>query len=446
MTSSGLATSSGSEARGRLVASPRGVVQPATGSADIQGGHNGPGDFVSSAKRTLRVEFEDAEAFQREYESNLSNGGVFVRTSESFEPREALDIEIAFSYASRSIALAGEVVDIVPAGMAAVGGTAGVAVQFQMSARDIRKRFAPLVGAASPAQGDAGKRASPRKPVRVASQIQGECGVVSGRTRNLSLTGVLVEVSGTVPALGDIVEVALTHPTSGESRTLAGHVARYVDSSGELTAIAVQFSAAVIESEDCVRFIEEVQGFEHTRRLGAITGPIDAIGPQAILQMFANSSPTGTLLLRRGQEEGVIYFDGGLLLLAQLGGKTGMKALVRMMSWREGVFEFRASVEDCRVKGAPLPLEAALFDAVRQIDEGTTVSHTRFPLQGRITRLPDADLDAYGRLSKVEAALIDLAHARFTVQRALEVIPEPDPEIFRALQALADAGILALES
>ena len=56
------------------------------------------------------------------------------------------------------------------------------------------------------------------------------------------------------------------------------------------------------------------------------------------------------------------------------------------------------------------------------------------------------DLDAYGTPSKVEAAVLDLATAGFTVQRALEVIPEPDPEIFRALQALVEAKLLALET
>jgi uncharacterized protein (TIGR02266 family) len=430
---------------------PAGNDQETARSADIEGpgvGHPTAAmeDFVPSAKRTLRVEFEEAETFQREYQSNLSNGGVFVRTEESFEAREAVEVELAFPYASRSLALAGEVVDIVPAGMAAVGGTAGVAVQFLMSVRDLRKRFAPLVDTATPAElGDGGNRGAPRKPVHVASQIQSERCVVSGRTRNLSLTGVLVEVSGAAPQPGDVVEVALTHPTTGECRTLAGRVARQIEASGELTAVAIQFTSEEIESEETVRFIEEVQGIEHTRRLGAITGPIDAIGPQAILQMFANSAPRGTLLLRHGQEEGVICFDQGLLLRSELGGKTGMKALIRMLSWRDGAFEFRASVEDCRVQGAPLPLEAALFDAVRQIDEGTTVEQSRFPLHARIVQMPGGDPDAYGGLSKVEAALIDLAHARFTVQRALEVIPEPDPEIFRALQSLADAGLVAIE-
>ena len=402
---------------------------------------------MARPRRTLRVEFECAETFQREYASNLSNGGVFVRTDEAFEPREVVEVELAFPYAHRSLTLAGEVVDIVPAGMTALGGTAGIAVQFSLRVQELRRRFDRLVDAGTDAgaHDDGGDRAAPRKPVRVDSQITGEGGVVRGRTRNLSLTGVLVEVSGDGPALGDAVSVVLSHPTSGEVRTLCGQVVRRIDAAGELDAVAVQFSPDEISSEETVRFIEEIQGIEHTRRLGAITGPIDALGPQAVLQMFATSAPRGTLLLRRGQEEGVICFDGGLLILAQLGGMTGMSALVRMLSWCEGVFEFRGGVEEREVKEAPLPLEAALFDAVRQIDEGNTVEQSRFPLQARLETLPGADPDAYGAFSKVEAAIIDLAHARFTIQRALEVIPEPDPEIFRALQALVDAELIALE-
>jgi uncharacterized protein (TIGR02266 family) len=401
---------------------------------------------VPSAKRTLRVEFERAEAFEREYQSNLSNGGVFVRTGESFEPREPVEVELAFPYQNRSLTLQGEVVDVVPAGMTRVGGTAGVAVQFLLGVRELRARLAPLVEQARGEVDDGGKRAAPRKPVHVAAQIRSEGCRLTGRTRNLSLSGVLVEVGGEAPQPGERVEVTLSHPTSGERGVLAGTVVRHVEASGELTAVAIHFSEEEAAREETVRFIEEVQGVEHTRRLGAITGPIDALGPQAVLQMFVNSSPRGTLILRHGQEEGLLCFDQGLLLLAELSGRTGMKALVRMLSWRDGTFEFRASVEGCRVRGAPLPLEAALFDAVRQIDEGTRGEQTRFALHARIVLPPDGDPDAYGGLSKVEAALMDLAHASFTLQRALEVIPEPDPEIFRALQCLVDAGLLALES
>jgi len=57
-----------------------------------------------------------------------------------------------------------------------------------------------------------------------------------------------------------------------------------------------------------------------------------------------------------------------------------------------------------------------------------------------------ADPDGYESPSKVEAAILDLARAGFTVQRMLDVIPEPDPEIFRALQNLRDAGLVELST
>ena len=47
-------------------------------------------------------------------------------------------------------------------------------------------------------------------------------------------------------------------------------------------------------------------------------------------------------------------------------------------------------------------------------------------------------------LSKIEEALLDLAQAGFTVQRSLEVIPEPDSEVFGAMRSLIDAGMLEL--
>jgi len=75
------------------------------------------------------------------------------------------------------------------------------------------------------------------------------------------------------------------------------------------------------------------------------------------------------------------------------------------------------------------------------MDEGD-----RFPLHAHVTLVDGADVDAYESPTKVEAAVLDLARAGFTVQRMLDVIPEPDPEILRALQALRDAGLVELST
>ena len=44
-----------------------------------------------------------------------------------------------------------------------------------------------------------------------------------------------------------------------------------------------------------------------------------------------------------------------------------------------------------------------------------------------------------------EAAVLDLSEVGFTVERVLDVIPEPDGEIFRALANLSDAGLIVID-
>lgn len=402
---------------------------------------------LPSAPRRLRIAFESPANFQREFDSNLCNGGAFVRTEESFELRDGVEVELCFDYSGKSIVLEAEVVHTVPPEMAEMGTPAGVAVQFQLPIDELRNRLSE-VGMPLPAAGpgkDPGRRNAPRRSVRVPAQIRARNDVVSGQTRDLSLTGVLVGVKGHGVPLGEPVQLVLEHPTTGRKHAIEGRVARHVETHGEISAVAVEFTLDETEREATERFVEELQGVEHTRRLGGISGPIEELGPRNLLQMFAHSAPRGTLVLRCDQQEGVICFEGSLLRLAQLGSTTGMDALVRMLGWREGVFEFHARIDEGLVTDPPFPLEAALADAVSQIDEGQTARPQRFPLHGRLVRIEDADLDAYGSPSKVEGALIDLAGAGFTLQRALELIPESDPEIFRALQALIDAGILILE-
>ena len=165
---------------------------------------------------SLRISFESPEIFQREFDSNLTNGGAFVRTEENFALRQAVDVELCFEYSGQTLTLRAEVVHIIPPEMAGGGSAPGVAVQFQMPVRDLRDQLGALAVAAPESAGnvDSGQRSSPRKPVRVAAQIQGDREVVSGHTRNLSLTGVLIGVGGQSVALGEAVSVMLEHPST----------------------------------------------------------------------------------------------------------------------------------------------------------------------------------------------------------------------------------------
>ena len=180
------------------------------------------------------------------------------------------------------------------------------------------------------------------------------------------------------------VRVVMRHPASDEELSIEGTVARIAASGGRVAALAVQFDPDAARRDAVARFIVSLQEVEHTRRLGAISGPIAELGPQSIVQMFATTARRGTIFLRNGEEEGMICFDGGLLRVARIGPVTGLKALVRMLCWDDGSFEFQTGLEEAGTGEAPLPLEAALFEAVRHIDEGARLDASAFPLQARL--------------------------------------------------------------
>lgn len=411
-------------------------------SARLQGGR------VAGDQRTLRVVFDSEEAFRREYQSNLSNGGVFVPGEEDFELRETVRVELQLGYANRAIGLEAEVVHIVPPEMAQVGGKPGVAVQFRGAVAEVRAALEQLVGRELPPPApppaprpEAERRTATRSTARVAARIEDGDAVVDGCTRNLSKTGALVGVSGGKVPVGERVQLTLRHPTTGEEKGVQGKVVRQVQTGEEVEAVAIQFDPEESEREEVEAFVSQVQSAEHARRLGGITGAIEELGPQNLLQMFATTAPQGTLHLRNDREEAAIGFERGLMRYCCIGTHTGMDALVRVLSWRKGTFEFHAHLEEMKVSDPPLPLEAALLEAACQIDESEVEVTSRFALQAHFVVNDGVDRCS-GQLTKVEAAVLDMARGGATVQRMLDIIPEPDSEILRALESLADDELI----
>jgi hypothetical protein len=122
-----------------------------------------------------------------------------------------------------------------------------------------------------------------------------------------------------------------------------------------------------------------------------------------------------------------------------------LKALSRMLLWREGSFEFHAHVDALDAEDPPLPLEAALLEATRRSDEAARQKIASFEPTLRF-RVDRAALAAAGALAKTEEAVLDLATAGFTVRRILDVIPEDDALVSAALLALVERGVLAPSS
>jgi len=403
---------------------------------------------VKIRRQVLCLTFADVEQFRREYTANLANGGVFIETTESVSLRETVEVRLELAGVAQTITVPGEVVHIVPPEMAAAGGRPGAAIQFGCSKSALRKMLEPFGTQCENLDAepeDSGRRRSARVPAQVAVRIEAAGEAITGHTRNLSQTGVLVSVPGQGFPAGERVRVKLSHPLTEKTLGVSAVVVRVVAAVGGVVALAIEFDPVGSEREKLHRFIHDLQSTEHARRLGGIYGSIDEVGVSNVLQMFGKTSPMGTLTLAHGEQQAVVGFEDGLVRYAQLGAVSGLKALARILLWTEGSFEFHARLEPVESPGAPLPFDAAMLDAVHQFDELRRLDLDAFPPDANlrlVSERPGSDGEA---TEKVEQAVLDLARAGFSIQRILDVIPDPDPQILNAISALVDLGAIEIE-
>jgi len=419
--------------------------------------------------RRLKLHFDDPVAFRKEYRENIVQGGAFIRTGGRFSLREAVVVEVELGFAGVTAELDAEVVHCVSAEHAGEAG-AGVAVQFLLAAADLRDRFeryVPQLGRAAeledpsarelPFGPDAseaaeledgtgeprgGRRRRRRAPARVPAKLETTHVSLDGRTRDLSESGVLLSVDGSDLPIGKPVRLTLVHPDTGERLEVEGRVARHVAGAGTVAAVAIDFDPA--SAAGLGGFVRDVHALEARRRERGIAGAIAELGMGNVIQMFGKFASTGTLTASSGAEEGVIAFEGGCLRHCRLGALTGTKALARLLSWEEGHFEFHAEVDALQGEPPAIPLEGAILEAARQLDEMRRVEPGTLDPSARL-RLDAKALGSHGEpLSKTEEAVVDLAAAGLSVRRLLDVIPESDAQILDAIRSLAERGLIEI--
>ena len=299
-------------------------------------------------------------------------------------------------------------------------------------------RFDPLEGVVE-------RRSAERQTARLPVQVDASHISLDGRTRDISENGVLLSADGNDLPVGKKVTLSMTHPNTGERLTIEGVVARHVESQGTVAAVGIAFDACVEDDPHLRDFIREVQASETARRDGGISGVIEELGMANLLQMFGKSSRCGTLTVCCGAEEGVIAFQDGNLRYVRLGALRGVKAMARLLGWEHGAFEFVSQVDELPDEDEPVSLEAALLDAVRQLDEAAREEEPEVDL-GAVLHLDRKALVQLDReLSQAEEAVLDLAAAGLTVRRLLDVIPESDAAILGALRSLRERGLVELE-
>ena len=402
----------------------------------------------------LAVIFDTQESLKKQFDENISKGGIFVVTDEPHELRTRVEIGIELRFCGEQITLEGEVVHCVPRELASAGATPGIALQLTSPMDKIRRLFEPhLVGAPETPdpEDEAPKRPSPadrrdseRHTARVHARVElASGGEFEGLTRDISASGMLISIPGDPPEIGEAARIHIINPFTGEEIAISGRVVRHLEGdAGAIPAIGLRFDPDPGDATRAALFLERLEAAENNRRLGGIKGELAELGAVNLLQSFGFSSLVGTLTMMCGAEEGYIAYSEGMLVAARVGAVRGQKAMARLLSWSDGKFEFHARVDPLLVLDEPRPLEAAILDAMRQLDESERSRQANFAPEVHFEVDLPGGAAAASSLGKLERAIIDLIEVGMNVRKVLDVIPEPDTGIQQALRDLTEQGII----
>ena len=400
--------------------------------------------------RRLTIEFESLDDFQREYQRNIANGGMFASTDETFEMREVIEVELALRFCGKTVPLQCEVVGRVSPAAGGPKQRAGIAVQFLEPTDDLRSLFAEWVGLGSapkpePTQAPWLERQGPerrheRSSVYAATEVISTGGVQHGETRNLSRSGALLTLhENPPPRVGEAVTVSIVHPSKGDARRIAGRVVRSSTHLRDRPTVAIAFEIPPSEHEDISNFLGEICQKHGSVASNAIAGPIHVLGLPSLVQMFSSSAEGGTLTVFCNEQTGRIVFASGGLQQARVGEVTGPKALSRMLTWDRGRFEFVPVVPPDSEEGEPIPMYGVLLESIQLVDELARLDLSHLPSAGQVARTPEA---APADLTKLQQDLLGLVEAGGTVAEIVDRCEAFDAQIYAGLLEILQLGLI----
>lgn len=324
---------------------------------------------------SLRVKFESVKELYEEFTQNISKGGLFIKTTESFSSGDLLDIYLEISGSFKAIKLQGKVVHFVSSEAAKKSGSAqGIGVQFiDLSKGQIdhlRKVIEDIINKKQGSHQD-DRRQSPRVKARLKVKFASEGALKERYTLDISRGGIFIPTPKPLD-VGDIIQVVLIHPVTQEEMTLIGKVTRKVEKKTKSIPVGmgIAFTDVKGRHEDIERFVFSAGVANVAAEEGEVEGRIQDTGIENVIHMISQVVEQGRLTLKNEEsnEQAIILFKNNNLADITLKpvGLKGEKALFRILFWEKGHFWFKKD----KVEGKPkYPLEPTLALSLQQRDK-----------------------------------------------------------------------------
>jgi CheY-like chemotaxis protein len=171
-----------------------------------------------------------------------------------------------------------------------------------------------------------------------------------------------------------------------------------------------------------------------------VAGTLTEIALVDLLQIFKMNRKNGTLNLKRERETGRIFIREGSVINARIGGVDGEKAIMRMISWQDGTFDFKPGPTPAETK-IHQPTENLIMEGLRQFDELNRLKDQLLPKETSLI-LKKRFKGPESKLRPVTREVLKLLEYFNVVGDILDNSMFADLEIYRTMNALLDQGII----
>lgn len=202
---------------------------------------------------------------------------------------------------------------------------------------------------------------------------------------------------------------------------------------------------------DAKAHLEDVTAGKRTSQVRTMTGSIAEVPLPDLLQLFAASKKSGTLVVRTddvvGHEVGKIHLDKGNVVFAAVNDHydvAPIKSFNRIITWQSGTFDMELPEDREFPEIIEMSTEGLLMEAMRQLDELRRLGPDMPPLASRIS-VPAPLIPPLRDLAPDELDVLQLAHNYGLVATVLDKSLASDVETSNILVKLLKSGHLTLD-
>jgi Domain of unknown function (DUF4388)/FHA domain len=178
-----------------------------------------------------------------------------------------------------------------------------------------------------------------------------------------------------------------------------------------------------------------------------MSGAIDEVPLPDLLQLFATSKKSGTLVIRTEDDVGRIYLKKGVIYYATINDLDDLppiKCIFRMLTWQKGLFDFDPSETKEFSKPVDVTVQEVLMESLRQLDELNAFREQLPALSARLV-LESPVVRPLRDLKPEDLDVLQLAHNFGKFGTVLDRSEASDVDTARVVLKLIDNHYLRVE-